>query len=636
MAKRIVKSAEEKEKQAENQFEIDESVVDEVSNAEEFADVEISNQDVMDAVKVIDALADSVLEKADSEDKEIDADTLLDKVRDMIDDSHEETEEIEEEAVIPEEIESAAVRVMVSEKGAIELEQKPDEIYPSNIDGLECTMFDTCEDYPMDDLEETADTDKTEEDVLVIGNSASKNFKKGYAVIKSSSNKKAWNSAFKKVKEMVGSSKLTPAHWVIVSAIAKKEEEKDKLAKKIECALIRIIRNNKEIKMKIGEKINSRANVEGQKVPSPKEKPGTRNGFNEVKGKTATGEVTSKSGDPEEKSARQDKKEGEVVLPEKRIATVMASVDGENRKITLKEVRSSKLRNYKIYKVMNSRNVDCLDGKVIKSGKVAYAFKNTSLGMIACCAEYVENGKGKYGPVIQNNKVVITKGETAAIFQNYERIALAKAITSAKKEGFDEGFKKGKIASARRTPARRPIKSGCEEEEEYFSYGENGLEFLSKEEYRKKYGEDPDEGSKVTNAARRRPVRVNAARRALMDRRRKEIASRRNASAAPEKKPVRSAATRQVPVAKKPAVKSARISEERKQAIRSAIAERKAKLGEKRAIESKVQLQKMHEAEERQRLFQSSLTQMNEEKVALKSTATKNAESLNKLYNSMF
>ena len=189
MAKRIIKSADESQKD-ENQFELDEQTIDEVSNAEEFADVEISNEDIMDAVEAIDALADAVIEKADVEEKEIDADTLLDEVRNMVDDTHDEEPEEEEieEAEIPEEIESSVVRVMVSEDGAIDLEQKPDEVYDSTVDGLECTMFDTTDDYSLD-IDDTADSENTEDDVLVIGNSATKNYKKGYVKIKSSANK---------------------------------------------------------------------------------------------------------------------------------------------------------------------------------------------------------------------------------------------------------------------------------------------------------------------------------------------------------------------------------------------------------------------------------------------------------------
>lgn len=652
MAKQLIKSADE------DQFELDEQAVNEISNAEEFADVKISNEDVIEAVKVIDALADSVLEKADSENKEIDADTLLDKVRDMIDDSHEETEEveIEEEAVIPEEIESAAVRIMVSEDGAIDLEQKPDEIYNSSVDGMDCTVFDTCEDYDVGELDETADVENTEDDVLIIGNSAAKDFRKGYAKIKASSNKKAWNSAFKKVKEMVGSSKLTPAHWVIVSAIAKKEEEEDKKAKKVECALLRYIRSNKEIKemfMNVlksnAEEIDPRGQTEKEAKPETTVGEGNP-GYEEVKGKTATGEVTSDSGNPTEDPDKQTKREGEIVLPEEEIIVVTASLANTNRNIRLQRVRSSR-KGYNLYKVVSGKDNGFLDGRVIKSGNIAYAFRQTSQGMLACCAEYVEEGKGGiYKPVIKNNKIVISKGELAPVFQNYETICLAKSIVSSRKQGFEAGMKKAQIESSKRVVKseceekeelyfgdynddihgvnvytkqeyidkfgeepdeksrlengvrRRPVKSNAEEEL-YYSYGDNGLEMVTKEEYKKIYGKDPDEGSRVTNAARRRPVRVNNSRRPV-----------------PAHKPVN----------------SSKMTDERRKAIRASIEARRAQRNEQKAIESKLQLQKMHENEERQRLFQSSQTQMNEERVAIKSKNTRNIESLNKLYNSMF
>ena len=617
MAKQLIKSADE------DQFELDEQAVNEISNAEEFADVKISNEDVIEAVKVIDALADSVLEKADSEDKEIDADTLLDKVRDMIDDSHEETEkvEIEEEAVIPEEIESAAVRIMVSEDGAIDLEQKPDEIYNSSVDGMDCTVFDTCEDYDVGELDETADVENTEDDVLIIGNSAAKDFRKGYAKIKASSNKKAWNSAFKKVKEMVGSSKLTPAHWVIVSAIAKKEEEEDKKAKKIECALLRYIRSNKEIKERFmnvlksnAEEIDPRGQTEKEAKPETTVGEGN-SGYEEVKGKTATGEVTSDSGNPTEDPNKQTKREGEIVLPEEEIIVVTASLANTNRNIRLQRVRSSR-KGYNLYKVVSGKDNGFLDGRVIKSGNIAYAFRQTSQGMLACCAEYVEEGKGgTYKPVIKNNKVVISKGELAPVFQNYETICLAKSNISSRKQGFEAGIKKNRIASARRTPVRRAIKSECEEKKDLYwgDYNDDihGINVYTKQEYIDKFGEEPNEESRLENSARRRPVRLNNSRRPVVPAR-KVVSSVR--------KPVR----------------SSKMSDERRKAIRASVEARRAQRNEQKAIESKLQLQKMHENEERQRLFQSSQTQMNEERIAIKSKNTRNVESLNKLYNSMF
>ena len=568
MAKRLIKSADEaKDQNDENQFEIDESVVDEVSNAEEFADVEITEQDIMDAVEAIDVLADAVLEKADAEEKKLDADELLDQVRNMIDESHEEEPEEEEfeESEVPEEIESSVVRVMVSEDGAIDLEQKPDEIYDSQVDGLECTVFDTVDDYPMDDMEETADAEKVDDDVLVIGNSNSTKYRKGYVTIKSGRNKRAWSAAYKKVKKMVGSSKLTKAHWVIVAALAKKEEEEDDKKKKIECKLIRMIRSRKELKSRF-EKAFIKSNTEPDVQPEGQTKTEAKpdkmaepdnNGYKEE----PNDGIPKEAGDPdgvdenfsnptEDPDKQVEHENDDIVLPEESIVTVEVPLTNSTRKIHLRKVRSSKARNYNLYKVVESgKLIDGLDGRVVTSGKMAFAFKNTTQGVIACCAKYVKNGKGTYKPVLKNNKVVISRGQAAPVFQSYENIQIAKAILSARREGIKSGLKRG----------------------------------------------------------------------IGMSRRHEVASSRRN------KETVR-----------KPVTSGRNMDVKHRQAVKSNIEVRRAQMREQKALESKAQLMKMHEAEERQRLFQSSQTQMNEEKVALKSASNRNTATLSKLYDSMF
>ena len=587
MAKRIIKSADESQKD-ENQFELDEQTIDEVSNAEEFADVEISNEDIMDAVEAIDALADAVIEKADVEEKEIDADTLLDEVRNMVDDTHDEEPEEEEveEAEIPEEIESSVVRVMVSEDGAIDLEQKPDEVYDSTVDGLECTMFDTTDDYSLD-IDDTADSENTEDDVLVIGNSATKNYKKGYVKIKSSANKKAWSSAFKKVKKMVGSSKLTPAQWVIVSAIAKKEEEADKLKKKIECCLLKKIRSNKDMKAKFFNYIKSNFDeFDSEGAPESETKPDQtaepkNNGFEEEgdpTNATSPETVDSTSGDPVEDPQKQVEGTSEdIVLPDESIVVVDVPVTNSVRKVKLQRVRSSKDKGYNLYKVVSAKDMSALlNGRVIRSGKLGYCFRSTTQGVIACCAQFVENGKGQYKPVLKNGKIVLTRGATEhPVFQNYEKIQIAKAIMNAKKEGIEQGKKM--ISSARRpvTARRESLLNG------------------KRTPLRKP----------VTSAARR-PER------------------------APVQRPAMSAARRPV--------RSSVMARQNRKAIRQSVIAKKAQANERRAIESKAKLQKMHEAEERERIFQSSQTKMNEEKIAIKSSNTRNANTLNKLYGKMF
>ena len=578
MAKKIIKSAEE----AEDQFTVDESIVDEVSNAEEFADVEITEQDIMDAVEAIGALADAVIEKADAEEKEINADELLDEIRDLIDESHEEEGEVEEEEELPEELTNSAVRVMVSEDGAVELEQTPDEIYDSNIDDMECTVFDTCDTVPLE-IEDTAD--EVGDDVLVIGNSAAKNFKKGYVVLKSSANKKAWSAAYKKVKKMVGSSKLKAVHWVIVSALAKKEEEKDKLKKKIECKLLKVIRNNKERKAKFCKFLKSdmepEIQPEGQTAseakPDEYAEPKNNTVDGNVSAPSETGDpdgITEEFGNPVEDPDKMVDREDDIALPEESISILEVPLTNGARKVILRKVRSSKTRGYNLYKIVSKRDMSVLDGKVIKSGKVAFAFKNTTQGMLACCAKYVENGKGTYKPILKNNMIVITRGGAfAPVFQNYEKIQFAKGIMSARKEGFEAGMRKSLRSSRKPTIESR--------KREILARHDKELELTR--------------GKPITSSAR------------------KSIAS-----------------SRQERIERLKKLKASR------EAIRSRVEVKRAQIKERKALESKAELVKMHEAEERQRLFQSSQTQMNEEKVALKSASTRNTAALDKLYNSMF
>lgn len=580
MAKRIIKSAEETQKD-EDQFELDEQTIDEISDAEEFADVEISNEDIMDAVEAIDALADAVIEKADVEQKEIDADTLLDEVRNMVDDTHDEEPEVEdiEESELPDEIESSVVHVMVSEDGSVDLEQKPDEVYDSNIDGLECTMFDTTDDYSSLDVEDVASSEDTEDDMLVIGNSATKNYKKGYITIKSSANKRAWSAAYKKVKKMVGSSKLTAAHWAIVSALAKKEEEEDKLKKKIECCLLKKIRSNKEMKEKFYNYIKSNFDeFDSEGAPESETKPEqtaapANNGFEEEGDPTkATSPETvdSTAGDPVEDPAKQVEGESDdIVLPDEAIVVIDVPVTNSVRHVKLQRVRSSKEKGYNLYKVVSAKDMSALlNGRVIKSGNLGYCFRSTTQGVIACCAKFEDTGKGNYKPMLKNNKVVLGRGAVEhPVFQNYEKIQIAKAIMNARKEGFDEGQKR--IMSA-----RRPVTSRRES---------------------------------LLNGKRtplRKPVTSTAQR--------------------PERTPVR-----------RP-VQSGMTPSQNREFIRQSLAAKRARSNEKRAIDSKLELQRMYDAEERERLFQSSQKQMNEEKIAIKSSNTRNTNTLDKMYNSMF
>lgn len=593
MKKKLIKSAEE------DQFEVDETIIDEVSNAEEFADVEITEEDIVDAVQAIEALAEAVIEEANVEEKEIDADELLDEIRDMIDETHDEEpaeEEFPEEEELPEELTNSAVRVMVSEDGAIEVEQTPDEVYEDNVDGLECTVFDTCEDVPLD-VEDSAVPEDTEDDVLVIGNSASKKYKKGYVVLKSSTNKKAWSAAYKKVKKMIGSSKLKAVHWVIVSALAKKEEEKDKLKKKIECKLIKTIRSNKDRKAKFCSKLlkSSEEFEPNGGATDPENKPTDMNGegntdyHEEGNPENAVSpeqiepeDVTNNSGDTTETLDAEG-----VDVPDEDIVVVDVPLTNSKKKVQMKKISSRLAKGYNIYQVVNSsKEIETLNGKVIKCGKVAYAFKSTSQGLFACVAQYVDKGKGTYKPVLlKNNKVVITRGTEANVFQSAERVIIAKRIASAHFAGRKEGMAKAKqelIRSARgtRTAARKPVTS-------------------------------------ARKPVAKKPVRSSAIRQEVLNN---------------PRRPVTSAATRRpVTSARKPVMSAAR-----REILSERAKTRQAVMSANAAKQNEIKLRNMHEAEERQRLFQNSQRQMSEEKLEIKSNNTRNAETLAKMYKGIF
>lgn len=606
--RKIIKS------EAEDQFELDEQTIDEVSNAEEFADVEVTEEDIVEAVQAIEALADAVIEKANVEEKEIDADALLDEVRDMIDETHEEEpaeEEFPEEEELPEELVNSAVRVMVSEDGAVELESTPDEVYNDTIDDMECTVFDTC-DVPALDVADTAAPEETEDDVLVIGNSKSGNYKKGFVVLKSSANKKAWSAAFKKVKKMVGSSKLTPAHWVIVSALAKKEEEEDKKQKKIECKLIKTIRSNKELKSKFCRKLlkSSEEFEPNGGATDPENKPdetvGEGNPGYEEEGKTENmdspeqikpEDVTDNSGDKTEKLDAEG-----VDVPNEDIIVVDVPLTNSKKKVRMEKIASRMSKGYNVYRVIQStKELETLGGKVIKCGKVGFAFKNTSQGIFCCVAPFVGEGKGSAKPTLKNNRVVIARGaKEYDIFSSAEKVVIARRIASARMEGRKEAMtqrKAGLVRSNARRPVspRKPLTSARKPTETRRPVRSSVIR--------------PEVLNRPLTSARKPLERRTPVQRPL-------TSTRRPTAGAPVRKPVMSAARKEVLNSRAQA----------RQAIRSAnIAQR-----------NEAQLRSMHEAEERQRLFQSSQRQINEEKLEIKSSNTRNMETLDKMYKGMF
>lgn len=592
----------------EDQLQIDEQMVDEVVNADEFKDTDITPKDVLDAVAAIDALADAVIEKADAENKELDPDTLLDEVRDLIDETHEDTEvELEEEEILPEELTNSAVRVMVSEDGGVEVETKPDEVYASDVDGLECTMYDTCTLPPVDVEETGTPTEETEDDLLVIGNSKATNFKKGFVTLTSSSNKKAWSAAFKKVKKMIGNAKMTAAHWVIVSALAKKEEENDKLKKKIECALVKKIRSNSEIKSKL---LKSSEDFADGSAPENETKPEAevqnKSGYSEEGEPTnakSPEHVDSQSGNPTKDPDKQNEREDDIVLPEGDVVTLDVPLTNSVRKVAMKKVYSSKRRGFNAYRILgaSANLIKALDGKVVKSGKIAFAFKDTANGLLACAAKHVDSGKGAYTTVMSNNQVIIAKGEDCKIFNNVER------------------FMNGQRAMS----ARKVVKSSLEEEIKKV-LDEKGLKLNPD-------GDTPNLSAAVDYIEDNKDWYVGTDAKKAEKWVRDTMQNTDDLITASAKKPIKQSNKNRPSISEIRSRVEARMA--KREALKSHFEARKAKIQSSKQVD---ELRKMHDAEERQRLFQSSQTVMNDEKIAIKQCTNRNAAALEAMYKNMF
>lgn len=524
-----------------DQLDIDEELINEVSNADEFKDKDLTAEDVVEALQAIDALADAVLEKADAEDKELDADQLLDEVRDMIDTTHEEEEELSEEEELPEELTNAAVRVMVSDDGDIEVEKVPDEIYDDEIDGLDCTVYDTC-DMPAFDIEDTAD--EAGDDLLVIGNSKSKSFKKGYIKLASSVSKKAWSEAYKKVSKLIKNGKLTAAHWAIVSAVANKIEEKNNLMKKLECTLIKKIRSSADYKKRLlksdmQEAVDD-AGVDEKKV-EPEEVAGKDNpGYEQENMDKSPEIVDSQSGNPTVDPEKQNEREGDIPVLDDEMITLDVPLANSRRKIAMKKVIANHRKGFSAYRVLGANNTlkSALDGKVVKSGKGAFIFKDTANGLLACAAKFIGDGKGTYNTFIENGKVVIAKaGEAVKLFNSVEKLMNIKAIRSARA-----------IASS--------------------------------------------------NEVRSSHKRIEASKKSVDMK--KVVSARREA------------------------------------ALAKIEAKRDVRKAQMLASRNEARLMEMHDAEERQRLFQSSQSAINDEKIAIKQGMSRNSSTLDKLYGNMF
>ena len=78
------------------------------------------------------------------------------------------------------------------------------------------------------------------------------------------------------------------------------------------------------------------------------------------------------------------------------------------------------------------------------------------------------------------------------------------------------------------------------------------------------------------------------------------------------------------------------ISARREAALAKIEAKREVRKAQMLASSNEARLMEMHDAEERQRLFQSSQSAINDEKIVIKQGMSRNSSTLDKLYGNMF
>ena len=241
------------------QFEIDQEVVDAVNDEVGFGD-DVSNDDVKEAIAAIATIAEQVLEEGDK----LEPAEVVEKVAEIVEgeDFSPEEEEAElslpEEEELPEELENALVRVMVQEGDEVEIDGSTvdDEIRQETFDGELATVFDTVGDAgeSIEELDFKATSDEEDNGLVVMGNSVARNpsYKRGFVTLKSGVSKKTgkcWSAAYKKVRKMVGSRKLTATDWAIVSCLALSMKKKKAVSSSVKVKNMRRVlsaaRNNK-------------------------------------------------------------------------------------------------------------------------------------------------------------------------------------------------------------------------------------------------------------------------------------------------------------------------------------------------------------------------------------------------------
>ena len=338
-------------------------------------------------------------------------------------------------------------------------------------------------------------------------------------------NKRAWSSAVRKVKKLIKNNQLKAVHWAIVSMLCTKFTEQLKRKQKIKSRLLKFVKSNTKLNTKLIKIIKSsqeELDNDGVTNVKPETTYGFENGFGEEK------PTIEKADSPEDVTSDfsddTTQFKGEEALTEVPNAPIeeLEIPLNNNRKIKVKlqRLESNKRMGYAIYKVvpvfdrpramMNGRrlserlqssnrpmirrpNVENtfatmkLHNALLNCGKVAFLFKNTSQGLLACCAKRLESGKGRYNTVIKNGVVCIARGKEYPIFLSVEKRLVDRAVTNARQIGERIGERKSKaIFESRLADTKRYSDTQIRRARTLASAGEKRLKDIHAQEERER------------------------------------------------------------------------------------------------------------------------------------------------------
>ncbi len=441
-------------------FDIDEDIVDEINENDDFGGEELAKEDIIDAIKVIDEIATAVTEK-EGDGAEMDADTVLNKVEEFTEDAVDEDgmDDLDFGEDIPDEIANSVVRVMVQDENsdvAVDTEPTVESIYTDVVEETPATVYDT--DMSADDVELDGedDTDAEDDELLVVGNSRATSFKKGVIKLNSAlarKNPMNWKKAYSKVTSSLKGKKkvLSAADWALIQMLAQayNKELSDKMinVKRVVSAMKKSTKLKSLLQSELDLVNDTQADgahpFDDRGQPESETKPeeivgSTTGEVDENVGDGQAGELESTFGDPEvQVTTTEEAKEGDYMNdPNGTIELLTLPIDNSAQTVVLKKVGTNTYvgcgyiptKETKIKLVKSNANVmktakandaitNSLDGKVVtfKDGTAILLKSSNIYGLLACRAEFSKGIKGakyevfkKIGSSFVSNGVAIT------------------------------------------------------------------------------------------------------------------------------------------------------------------------------------------------------------------------------------